>query len=264
MGAPQAARPAPTFRVGSQTHTGRRRANNEDHLLVRPDLGLFAVADGVGGRNTGEVASRLAVLSLANFFEATQAATWPDKYRALLDLTFPPPARRLSAAIRKANEDVFSIASSREQHHKMNTTIVAVHVPLGTNELYLGHVGDSRCYRVRDHVMEVLTRDHTLRNEARQQYPDIADERLAQLPKNMLARAIGRREDVELDISALTTKPGDVYLLCSDGVNAMIDDATILTALASYHDPQGAADRLIDLSNAAGGRDNISAIVLRY
>ena len=85
---------------------------------MRPDLGLYAVADGVGGRNTGEVASRLAVLSMVNFFEATQEATWPDKYRALLDLTFPPPARRLSAAIRKANEDVFSIASSREQHHK--------------------------------------------------------------------------------------------------------------------------------------------------
>lgn len=231
---------------------------------MRPDLGLYAVADGVGGRNTGEVASRLAVLSMVNFFEATQEATWPDKYRALLDLTFPPPARRLSAAIRKANEDVFSIASSREQHHKMNTTVVAAHLPAGTNELYLGHVGDSRCYRVRDHVMEVLTRDHTLRNEARQQYPDVSEERLEQLPKNMLARAIGRREDVELDIAALTTHPGDVYLLCSDGVNGMLDDATILAALIRHHDPQGAADRLVDLANDAGGRDNITAIVLRF
>jgi PPM family protein phosphatase len=255
---------APGPEHGSRTHTGRRRANNEDYVLLRPDLGLYVVADGVGGRNTGEVASRLASLSMANFFEATLEATWPDQYRSLMDLTYSPGARRLSAAIRKANEDVHAIASTREQHHKMNTTVVALHAPPGERELHVAHVGDSRCYRVRDHVMEVLTRDHTLRNEARDQYPDIAEERLDQLPKNMLARALGRKNDVELTLISVSIESGDLYLLCSDGVNGMLDDARILETLVGRPSSQDAADRLIDLANAAGGRDNITAIVLRF
>ena len=259
MGLPLSNPAPPVVRIGARTDVGRKRSSNEDYYIVRPDLGLYVVADGVGGRNAGEVASKLACLSIANFFEATAGATWPDRYRALLDLSFPPAARRLSAALRKANEDVHSIGSTREQHHKMNTTVVALHCPIGSWAVHLGHVGDSRCYRVRDHVMEVLTRDHTMHNEARIQYPDIAPERLAQLPKNMLSRAVGRKADVELDLQSVTAEPGDLYLLCSDGVNAMLDDAAILETLVTLDAPQTIADSLVARANEAGGRDNITA-----
>ncbi len=261
------AAPAPVatrVRVGGATHPGRRRRSNQDFLLVRSDLGLYLVADGVGGRSSGDVASSLAALSMCNFFEATRDGGWPDEYRALLDLTLSPSAQRLSAAIRKANADVHYIASTRDQHHKMNTTVVAAHLARDEWMLHVGHVGDSRCYRVRDHVMELLTRDHTLRNDALLQYPDLARERVEQIPESMLSRAIGRQETVELELGSYEVRSGDIYLLCSDGVTRMLDDMQVLQALMVSSDPQESADTLVALSNEAGGRDNITALVLHF
>jgi protein phosphatase len=264
MGSPAPSKVTTRVRVGGGTHPGRRRKNNQDFLLVRADLGLFVVADGVGGRNTGEVASSLAALSMTNFFEATHAAGWPDDYRALLDLTLSSGAQRLSAAIRKANADVFKIASTHAQHHKMNTTVVAAYLPPDQPVLHVGHVGDSRCYRVRGAVMELLTHDHTLRNEALIHYPNIDPERLAQIPQSVLARAIGRTDSVELTLKSFEVCPGDMFLLCSDGVTRMLDDTRIFEVLLVSASPQEAADLLVALANEAGGRDNITALVLRF
>ena len=251
-------------RVGAATHTGRRRTTNQDFMLVRRDVGLFVVADGVGGRKTGDVASSLTAMSMKNFFEATEQQTWPDGYRALLDLTLSRPAQRLSAAIRKANADVWAIASTRARHRKMNTTVVAAHLASDSSMLHVGHVGDSRCYRLRAKSLGQLTRDHTLRNEALIQYPNIAPEHLDRIPTNMLARAIGRRDTVELELRSYETQPGDTYLLCSDGVTCMLDDATMLEALMVSDEPQEAAHLLVALANEAGGLDNITAMVLRF
>ncbi len=251
-------------RVAAATDPGRRRKDNEDAFLVRPDLGVFLVADGMGGRNAGEVASSLARASVENFFEATRTGGWPDSYRALLDLTLEPAGRRLSAAIRKANADIHAIASTREAQAKMGTTLVAVHLPKGGTRMYLGHVGDSRCYRMRGDALELLTKDHTMRNEALLQYPHISPGRLARIPASLLSRAVGRDTTVELEVHALTVEAGDVFLLCSDGVNRMLTDEQILEVLRITDDADETVQLLIDFANDAGGRDNITAVTLDF
>lgn len=250
--------------AGGVTDTGRRRPINEDELLLRPELGLFAICDGVGGRNSGDLASKLATVSLANFFEASREGDWPEKYGSLMDLTLPPAAQRLCAAVRKANLDVYDIASTREKHDKMSTTVVAAHHEPGAEVLHIVNVGDSRCYGIRKGKMVQLTKDHTLRNEARRQYPDITDERLAKVPKNVLTRALGRKDDVEIDTRTVSVRPDDIFLLCSDGVTREISDRRILEAVLVAETAQEATELLIDLANERGGRDNITALALRF
>ncbi len=257
--------------AAGETDPGRRRENNQDFVLLREDLGLFVVADGVGGAHTGEVASRLASLSMVNFFEATAAGTWPDAYRAHLDLTLQEDAQRLSAAIRKANADVNTIASTSSKHDKMSTTLVAAYVPPPGDRdvsraasIHIGHVGDSRCYRIRHGRIEQLTRDHTLRNQARDEHPDIAEERIAQIPASVLYRAIGRSDLVDLTVRSLEAEYGDRYLLCSDGVTKMMSDARILDVLMASESADEACRLLVDLANDSGGRDNITALVLCF
>jgi PPM family protein phosphatase len=231
---------------------------------MRRRLGIYVVADGVGGLNAGEVASSLAALSIGNFFEATESQGWPDAYRALLDLTLSPPAQRLSAAIRKANADVYHIASTRGRHSKMNTTVVAAYHPRDSSVVHVASVGDSRCYLIRESGIEQVTSDHTLRNEARVQYPHISNERLALIPESVLSRALGRRDTVELEVHSLDMASGDAVLLCSDGLNRMVGDKQILEAVMVSDGPDEACDVLVGLANDAGGRDNITTVLLRF
>jgi serine/threonine protein phosphatase PrpC len=259
-----AAHPPLRPRVGGRTDRGKRRENNEDFLLLRPDLGLFVVADGVGGRSSGDVASKLAALSIGNFFEASRDGAWPESFRSLIDLTLTPPAQRLSAAVRKANRDVWDIASSRPEHDRMNTTVVAAHHEPGSDVLHVVHVGDSRCYGLRNGKLVQLTQDHSLRNEAKQKYPTISAERLSKIPRNVLTRALGRVDTVELEIRTVSVRPGDAFMLCSDGVTTMLDDRRILEALIVAEGPQEACDLLTELSNEAGGRDNITVAALYF
>lgn len=250
--------------TAGETDPGRRREINEDYLLVRDDLGLYVVADGVGGERTGDVASRLASLSMANFYEATESGTWPDAYRAHLDLTLQEDAQRLSAAIRKANADVYTIASTKPMHDKMNTTIVAAYVPPSRDSIHIGHVGDSRCYRIRDGRIDQLTRDHTLRNQARDEFPNIEEARIAQIPASVLDRAIGRRPAVELAMRSLEPVENDRFLLCSDGVTKMMSDDRIRDVVMAAETASEACQLLVDLANEAGGRDNITALLLCF
>ena len=231
---------------------------------MRPELGLFAVCDGVGGRNSGDLASSLATVSMANFFEASEDGTWPKKYGSLLDLTLAPAAQRLCAAVRKANLDVHDIASSREKHDQMSTTVVAAHFEPGSEVLHIVNVGDSRCYGIRKDKIIQLTKDHTLRNEALRQYPDITEERLATVPKNVLTRALGRKDDVDLEVRTVSVRPDDTFLLCSDGITREISDRGILEAVLVAESAQEVAELLIDLANERGGRDNITAAALRF
>ncbi|MFO0757089.1 MAG: PP2C family serine/threonine-protein phosphatase [Byssovorax sp.] len=262
MTEPPRSRPRIRPIVAGLSDVGRQRKHNEDHVLIKPEQRLFAVADGMGGHNAGDVASKLTTTSLGNFFEATAGGDTPielpDEYKDL-----PPAARRLVAGVRKANLDVFVISNTIQQHHGMGSTIVATH--FGEDGLmHIAHVGDSRCYRIRDGAIKQLTRDHSLINDALELKPDLAPEELARLPRNIITRALGMKDVVKVDIKSDATQPGDLYLLCSDGLSGMVPDPQILEVMSLTEDPQEACELLIAEANDAGGTDNISALIVRF
>ena len=244
------------------TDVGRQRRHNEDHVCVMPDLDLFVVADGMGGHNAGDVASALTTKSLENFFQATQQGMVLGEPPAD-EVDLSPEARRLVAAIRKANNDVFEISSTYQQHQGMGSTVVAVHVAPAENLVHIAHVGDSRCYRIRDGIIEQLTRDHSLVNEALAIKPDLTPDELARLPKNIITRALGMKGDIKVDLRTVETMPGDLFLLCSDGLSGMVEDQELAEILAITDDLCEACELLIAMANDAGGADNITAVLIR-
>src|SRR5512139_2949859 len=142
------------FEAVGVTDVGRQRKHNEDHVLLRPELDLFVVADGMGGHNAGDIASRLATTSLRNFYEATENGPIPSDVLGADYAQLAEHARRLAAAIQKANRDVFEISSTYRQHHGMGSTVVAAYLERQGGLMHVGHVGDSRCYRYRDGKLE--------------------------------------------------------------------------------------------------------------
>jgi protein phosphatase len=221
------------------------------------------VADGMGGHNAGDIASRLATTSLRNFYEATENAPVPpdalgSDYDALAE-----HARRLAAAIQKANRDVIEISSTYRQHHGMGSTVVAAYLERQGGLMHVGHVGDSRCYRMRDGKLELLTHDHSLINDALALKPDLTPEELSRLPKNIITRALGMREEVKVDIRSEAVRAGDIFLLCSDGLSGMISEADIATVLRDSGDLREACELLVTLANDNGGTDNITALLVR-
>ena len=248
------------LRAFGNTDTGRVRANNEDCVLVRPDLLLYVVADGAGGHAAGEVASRLAVRSIENFFGATIRATHdrPEFDR----FGIPSGARRLSQAILKANHDVIEIAKSSVPHRGMGTTVVAACFSPRSGLLHVGHAGDSRCYRLRSGHLELLTQDHSLVTDIIEQRPDIDDDVLDRLPKNMVTRALGMDPRLRVSMRSHAVVPGDKYLLCSDGLSGMLSVEEVAETLSREESAETLVERLIAIANAAGGSDNIAALVI--
>ncbi len=246
--------------VAGVTDVGRQRKHNEDCLLIRAELGLFAVADGMGGHNAGDVASKLVATSLGNYFEATAQGSpeleLPEDYAALT-----PGARRLAAGVTKANRDVFTISNTHQQHHGMGSTCVAIHVSDGM--VHIAHVGDSRCYRIRGGEIQQMTRDHSLINDALDMKPDLTKEELARLPKNIITRALGMKDVVKVDVKSEIIQPGDVFLLCSDGLTGMVPVDQILDVINLTAEPQEACELLVAEANDHGGTDNISALLVR-
>ena len=245
-----------------KTDVGRQRGHNEDAFVSEPDLDLFVVCDGMGGNNAGEVASALATTSLRNFFRATTNGVIPgEEMRGDQGLT--EAARRLTMGVRKANADVFEISSTRLEHKGMGSTIVAMSVSRDTGFVQVAHVGDSRCYRIREGKIEQLTRDHSLIGDALAWNPNLSEEELSMLPKNIISRALGLKQAVEVDIRSDLGLPGDIFLLCSDGLCGVIKDKQILEAILLSNDLAEACDSLIALANDAGGPDNITAVAVR-
>lgn len=245
-----------------KTDVGRQRGHNEDAFVSEPDLDLFVVCDGMGGNNAGEVASALATTSLRNFFRATKNGVVPgEELRGDQDLT--EAARRLTMGVRKANADVFEISSTRLEHKGMGSTIVAMSISRETSSVQVAHVGDSRCYRIRDGKIEQLTRDHSLIGDALAWNPNLSEEELSMLPKNIISRALGLKQAVEVDIRSDLGLPGDIYLLCSDGLCGVVKDKQILEIILLSSDLAEACDSLIALANDAGGPDNITAVCVR-
>ncbi|MDC3961160.1 Stp1/IreP family PP2C-type Ser/Thr phosphatase [Polyangium jinanense] len=243
------------------TDVGRQRRHNEDNVLVAQSLDLFVVADGMGGHSTGHVASALTATSMQNFFEATAQGELPlPTPNDEVDL--PRPAERLAQAVRKANRDVYEISSTHKEHRGMGSTIVAIHYD-GDESLHIAHVGDSRCYRIRGGGIEQLTRDHSLINDALALKPDLTEDELARLPKNVITRALGMKDAVKVDVQTVKIEPGDTFLLCSDGLSGMISNEQILEVFDLTGDLSEACELLIAMANEAGGVDNISALLVR-
>jgi protein phosphatase len=217
------------------TDVGQKRESNEDVVLVRPDLELYAVADGAGGHRSGEIASALAARSLENYFGATVRRTHEQPEFDAFGI--PSGARRLSAAILKANRDVIEIAKSSPEHKGMGTTLVAACFSPRSGLMHVGHAGDSRCYRLRGGHLEQLTQDHSLLTDVLEQRPELDDSVLERLPKSVVTRALGL--DARLRIS-----------LRSHAV------------VAARADAESVAKELVRRANLAGGRDNISALVV--
>lgn len=249
-----------TLKAAGRTDIGKRRQHNEDVLLVREDLGLFVVADGAGGHNAGEVASALAARSMENYFGATIRAT--HEAPEFNDLGLPSGARRLSCAVHKANRDVVEIARTSPKHRGMGTTVVAACFSPRSGLMHVAHVGDSRCYRMRDGDLELLTQDHSLLTDVLEQRPELDDDMLTRLPKNIVTRAIGLDGQLRVSIRSYSVVEGDRYLLCSDGLSGPVV-ATELAELLALAEPTGAvADRLVARALDHGGPDNVTALVI--
>lgn len=248
------------IQAGGATDVGKRRTHNEDAVLVRDDLSLYLVADGAGGHNAGEIASALCARSMANYFGATIRSTHqsPEFDR----FGIPHGARRLSAAVLKANRDIVEISRSSQAHRGMGTTVVATCYSARSASLHVAHVGDSRCYRLRAGQLELLTKDHSLLTDVIEQRPELDDQVLARLPKNVVTRALGMDGQLRVSMRSHTVVEGDRYLLCSDGLSGPVPAPEIAAALGRDETPQQVATRLIELANAAGGPDNIAVLVL--
>jgi serine/threonine protein phosphatase PrpC len=242
------------------TDVGRARDSNEDAILVRDDLSLYVVADGAGGHASGEVASRLAVRSMENFFGATVRAAHerPEFDR----FGIPSAARRLSQAILKANRDVVEIAQGSSPHRGMGTTVVAAYFSARSGLLHVAHVGDSRCYRLRGGHLELMTQDHSLFTDVIEQRPDLADDVLERLPKNIVTRALGMNLQLRVSLRSHRVVADDKYLLCTDGLSNLVSAEEIADTLDLGEPPEQLVERFLAMANAAGGHDNISALVI--
>ncbi len=241
--------------------TGLIREHNEDSFCILKEFDLFAVADGMGGHLAGDVASRIATESIAEFFRATagEDATWPFHF----DPHLSTEENRLMTGIKVANRQIFDAAAKDRSMHQMGTTIVGALFARAKNKIYVAHVGDSRCYRVRDRQIEQLTRDHSLYYDSLLLMPDMPDDQREELPKNVITRALGMHDSVVVDMRPDEPRLGDRYILCSDGLSGMISDADICEVIAeSGSNLDGAAKKLIERANAAGGEDNCTVIIL--
>lgn len=247
--------------AAGNTHVGMKRNHNEDNYLVLPDEKLFCVADGMGGHSSGEIASKIAVDELAEFFKLTSHdvdATWPFK----MDKARNYDENRLATAIKLANVRIYERASADQKYKGMGTTIVSVH--FASNQAYVAHVGDSRVYSFRGGQLKQVTEDHSLLNDYLKAKKLTPEEIEAFPHKNVIVRALGMKDTVQVDVSRFEPQEGDLFLLCSDGLSGMVTDAQIQEVLASTPELEQACSRLIELANAAGGNDNVTCILTRY
>ena len=244
------------------TDVGLQRDHNEDSYAVLSEYDLFIVADGMGGHRAGDVASRLATDSIAEFFRSTaqEDATWPFHF----DTSLSEDENRLVTGIRVANRRIFERSIRSRECAGMGTTIVGALYSRRKNRLFVGHVGDSRAYRVRTRSIQQLTRDHSLINDYLMAMPDLTEEQRAELPKNVITRALGMQDSVAVDLVSDEPQLGDVYLLCSDGLSGMLTDEQILAVVQSAAEPVEICRRLIAKANDHGGEDNITALVVRF
>ena len=244
------------------TDVGLQRDHNEDSFAIASEFNLYIVADGMGGHRAGDVASKMATESITEFFRSTsrEDATWPFHF----DTNLSEEENRLVAGIRLANRQIFDKGIRSRDHSGMGTTVVGALFSKKKNRLYVGHVGDSRAYRVRAGSIVQLTRDHSLLNDYLAAMPDLSEEQQAEVPRNVITRALGMQDTVSVDLVSDEPKPGDAYLLCSDGLSGMLADQDILDIMSATRDPNEICRKLVEEANDQGGEDNITALVILF
>jgi protein phosphatase len=223
------------------------------------DEQLFIVADGMGGHSSGEVASRLAAETLSEFYQRTkdEEATWPYK----MDRSLSYIENRLVCGIKLANYKIYEAASKDIRYKGMGTTIVSALIH--GDKIYIAHVGDSRAYRLRSSEFKQMTRDHSLLEDYRDAKPDMTEEEERNFPhKNVITRALGMRDSVQVDILCEDVMDGDLYVLCSDGLSGMVANEVIQQIITNTDDLERAVAELVDNANRAGGTDNITTLML--
>jgi len=242
---------------------GRRRSNNEDSLSADEGLGLFVVADGLGGHASGEVASRLAMETIREQIAGWAAGGPPPPPLGARAEGVSEGAIHLVNSIRFANQVIHGAAGSRPDYQGMATTVVAALV-VGPR-VALAHVGDSRIYRIRDRKLEQLSRDHSLVREQVALGLISEDEAAVSPQRNVVTRALGMEPAVQVDVQEQEVREGDTLLLCSDGLSDMVDEPVMLEAVVQAEDDlDGACAALVELANAQGGKDNITAVLVRF
>lgn len=234
------------------TDVGRRRESNQDSLLVAPERGLYAVADGMGGHAAGEVASHIAIEALSEVLQ--------DNAFGQEEVDAGRAAGRLQDAFIEGNQRICDSVVTRGEWRGMGTTIVAL-VTL-KDRAVIGHVGDSRAYLLRNGTLRRLTNDHSWVSE-QVRMGLMTDEEAHRHPmRNIVTRALGNRPALDVEINEADVLPSDVFLLCSDGLNSMLTDREIFETLQEHRsDPELACRRLVDAANKKGGEDNITVIV---
>jgi PPM family protein phosphatase len=243
-----------TFDFCSRTDPGRARENNEDSVAFDADTNLAVLADGMGGYNAGEIASGMATAFIKSemsrwLAEAGHAATAKEIRRAL------------EICVENANRSIFNAANSNAQYSGMGTTLVVA--AFQGNTALLGHIGDSRCYRLRQGKFEQITKDHSLLQEQIDAGLLTEEQAANSSYKNLVTRALGVDESVALDVQDIEVEPGDLYVMCSDGLSDMVVDVEIGEILKSQPTLEQMATQLIATANDHGGRDNISVLLVQ-
>jgi protein phosphatase len=261
------AAPLIEIRSAGLSDVGRKRKSNEDSFAATPDLNLFVVADGMGGHAAGEVASRLAVESIERHISGARPSTDPTvpagpRITVPEAPPLPAPAQKVLNAIRLANQEILRSVRRNQTMRGMGTTVVIAYIQ--GRRAYIGSVGDSRAYLLRAGDLRQLTDDHTFVNEQVRAGTLTPAEARRHPARNILTRAVGSQDEVEADIIQQDLLAGDLLLLCSDGLTAMVDDQNILETLRGTDaDLQRGCQALIDLANEHGGDDNITTILIQ-
>jgi protein phosphatase len=253
-----------TIEHGVASDKGQVRTNNEDSWAVAPDIGLFLVADGMGGHSSGEVASRMAVEVITRSMrQAVEKQAQADRTQVMFGRNNPAvsdSANHLLSSIRLANQVIFEASQNYPQNKGMGTTVVAVLAR--ENSYAVAWVGDSRVYLVRHDRLQQLTNDHSLVQEQVDQGLLTPEQAETSEYKNVLTRALGAQETVEADVVEIDAFPGDLIILCSDGLTRMVPDDRILSTARESSSPEDISTRLVALANQAGGRDNITVLTV--
>ena len=243
-----------TLEFFSATDTGRARSNNEDSVAVDDATELVVLADGMGGYNAGEVAS-----GMATSFIKTELGRWLSE--ASENATDTDVRRAMDICVDNANRAIFNAANSNPQYAGMGTTLVVG--VFREARLLMGHVGDSRAYRLRASRLTQITHDHSLLQEQIDSGLITPEQAAFSANKNLVTRAVGVEDTVLLETHLHDVLPGDTYLLCSDGLSDMLDDESISQLLMSSETLSEVGAALIDAANEAGGKDNISVVLAR-
>ncbi|MFC1850889.1 Stp1/IreP family PP2C-type Ser/Thr phosphatase [candidate division CSSED10-310 bacterium] len=246
----------------AKTDLGRKRSLNEDNYAVLASQNLFVVADGMGGHAAGEVASKIAVETMKEFINVAnqdQEITWPFD----INLDLPEEANQLETAIKLANNRIYQTALEQQKLEGMGTTIVGLIYNKGI--AYIGHVGDSRAYLVRENKIKPLTFDHSWVNVQVMLGEITKDEARNHPMKNIITRALGTKENVEVDLQTERVQDQDVIILCSDGLSGLIEDEVMKhVILENLDDLNVSSEKLISIANENGGDDNITLILIKF